>query len=371
MPRILVAPLNWGLGHATRCLPIAAALRAAGAEVHWASDGAARALLRREEPGAPVHELPGLDVRYPTASALLNVLLAAPGLLRSWRADARALAELHARVGFDAVVSDNRLGARLPGVPSAIVTHQVHLPVRGPAGWVGQALNTRLLRRFGSVVVPDYAGPTEVRLAGPMSAPLDGQRMSYIGPVSRFRRPATVPGGGYRVLVVLSGPEPMRTRLEQAVLRELLGADFGGGQAGYCLVRGLPGAGARAEAPEVAQARAAGMRVVDFLGAAPLAAAMASAQSLVVRPGYTTVMDLAALGRRAVFVPTPGQPEQAWLARALAVSGRGVAVAQSGLVLAKALTALAALEPPPEWDQHPGSTNALARWAASFVSELR
>ena len=82
--RILVAPLNWGLGHAARCLPIARALaggaeaRGLALELHWASDGQALGLLRAEWPRARHHELPGYGVRYPTKSATLNMLASAP-----------------------------------------------------------------------------------------------------------------------------------------------------------------------------------------------------------------------------------------------------------------------------------------------------
>ena len=341
--RILITPLNWGLGHATRSLAVAAALRDAAArqgrpaDIHWASDGDALALLRRERPDDTIHELPGADVRYPTRSMTVNMLLAAPKLARTILAETRATAKMHARFDFDLIISDNRYGCRVAGVPSAIVTHQVHLPLpAGPSRTLANAINHWLLRRFDEVLVPDYPGPRA--LAGPMSAPLDGATMRYLGPVSRLASVVSriddrgrIPPGGRHLAVVLSGPEPQRTALEEAVLARV--AELGAGSR-VTLVRGLPrGGGSTLPQNLLAVPRAAGvsLEVVDFLTSDAIGALYATADALLVRAGYTTVMDLAALGCRAVWVPTPGQPEQEWLARSLAGGGYGIALRQDEL----------------------------------------
>ncbi len=260
--RVLITPLNWGLGHATRCLPIADALiRAAEAmgetlEVHWASDGDALAVLRRERPADVHHELPGADVRYPTRSMALNMLLAAPALTAMMLAEARAVARLHRGHGFGLIVSDNRFGCRVPGVRSLIITHQVHLPLKpAPSRVVADVINHGLLRRFDGVLVPDYAEPP--RLAGPMSAPLSGVPVRYVGPVSRLGpgsgRPSVAearagampdgPPGAASVVCLLSGPEPTRTSFEGALISNLpaaLDAALGGVSTAsrWCGVRG-------------------------------------------------------------------------------------------------------------------------------------
>ena len=65
MKRILVAPLNWGLGHATRCIPIIRALKAHNFEPVIASDGAALQLLKKEFPDLEHVELPSYNITYP------------------------------------------------------------------------------------------------------------------------------------------------------------------------------------------------------------------------------------------------------------------------------------------------------------------
>ncbi len=354
-PRILLAPLNWGLGHATRCLPLAAALEAElGAEVHWASDGRALDLLREELPHAAcVHELPGYGIRYPTRHAELNMLLGAPGIARAIRAEGRAVARLHDRYGYDLILSDNRFGCRLTGVRSFVVSHQVHLPLRGVGAWFGQALNAHLLRRFDGLLVPDAA--REPRLAGRMSAPLPGVPTTYLGALSRFRASGTsAPGVGPDVLVVLSGVEPQRSILEATLLRQLACERFGD----VIFVRGVPGA----SPPSLAGPIPGGVRVRDLATTQELSAWYRGAGAIVTRPGYTTLMDLAALGRTALYVPTPGQPEQAVLAKAQEERGVGVRQEQRHLDLRAGLGRLSTLTAPPAR----GTGTELADWLDSL-----
>ena len=369
MPRILIAPLNWGLGHATRCLPVAAALRSAdpALEIHWASDGRALELLRAELPEAMIHELPHLDVRYPSRSATFNMLLAAPAMMRSWQADRIALSGLHEQYSYDAVLSDNRLGCRLPGVRSMVMTHQLHLPIDNALQRrFANAINHGLLGGFDEVVVPDFDASAK-RLAGPMSAPLGRMPVRYIGPVSRFANASpvaedTVDSPPYACVFMLSGPEPARTRFEETLLKQI---QFSGLENSRCLlVRGLPDAVSTQRA--TAKGAGASIEQVNFLGTGALRRVLAKAERIVCRPGYTTVMDLACLRRKAVYVPTPGQPEQAWLGRSLAAQGRGICMEESELVLAKALEQLDQLAPEPQYQP----TKLLEQWAATMVSQL-
>ncbi len=97
------------------------------------------------------------------------------------------------------------------------------------------------------------------------------------------------------------------------------------------------------------------MTVFDHLPALELEPLMRKVRLVVARSGYSTVMDLARLGKRALLVPTPGQPEQEYLGPFLAGKGRAVCVQQSAFSLQEAL-ALArqhseeVLRPEPEDD---------------------
>ncbi len=360
--RVLICPLNWGLGHAARSLALAEALVEAAQEhvvpleVHWASDGDAAALLRRELPEAQVHNLPGARIRYPTGSLRLNVLRMAPRLAWMMLGEWRATQVLQGRFAYDLIISDNRFGCRVAGVPSWIMTHQVHLPL-GDA-WLdrgAKVLNHWLLRGFDRVLVPDYAGTDA--LAGAMSRPLTRKTCVYLGAISRFAGRAQNPpldtnkalDASERIwlLVLLSGPEPQRSLLEDAVLTGLWQLD--GGRK-VLLVRGLPRGGGRVldfrQNPLCSTGIA--FECIDFLETEQLSQVLAKAELILCRSGYTTVMDLDCLGRKAIFVPTPGQPEQAVLAKALASQGRGVLVEQAAVgrigVLAKAVEMLEELD---------------------------
>lgn len=378
--RFLLAPLNWGLGHATRSLALAQALRETGIEVEWASDGAALDLLAVECPREVRHRLPSYGISHAHTSAAANGLRIAPGLLRGTLAERRALARLQHERRYDFILSDNRYGCRLTGVPGAIVCHQVHLPIAGALmRWIPNRIHQAFLGRFDEVVVPDYPPPGG--LAGRMSAPLPRGRTAYIGPLTRLHTP-TVPDHAEgdppaRLAVVLSGPEPARSHFEARILAQLLrpgdldpGTPITASLAHVDLVRGLPRMSASPNAGLLAAARRRGVRVRDFAPAAELAAILAEAAAVITRPGYTTVMDLHLLGRRAVYVPTPGQPEQAVLAEALRNSGGGVVEDERGFELERALERVGSARGATGASGGAPGEQLLRRWIGSVVARL-
>ena len=378
--RVLIAPLNWGLGHATRCLAVSRSFRERGVDVAWASDGRALALLRRERPTDRHYPLPGYRIRHRHGSVIANGLQLAPGMVRGIRAERAALDALRRREDFDFILSDNRYGCRIPGVPGAMLCHQVELPLQPRlVRLFPNAIHQFLLRRFDEVVVPDYPPPHG--LAGSMSRPLGGSRTTYVGPLSRLR-----PGHGdagslghperpSRLAVILSGPEPARTRFEARVLDALLTEQsLGSGSIGAVrldgidVVRGLPTGDDGRNAGRLEAARRRGVRIIDFATGDRLVGLLAEAGAIVTRPGYTTVMDLHLLGRRAVFVPTPGQPEQRVLAAAAQANGTGIAAEEEGFRLRDVLARLSQLEsrqtPPPA----PRNDQLLEGWIDSVVA---
>lgn len=335
--RILVCPLDWGLGHAGRCVPLIRALLSAGHEVRIAAAGGALRLLRSEFPGLPSHEFPGYRVRYSRSAAFLlpSLLAQAPAFLLGLRAEGRRLGRLLAEHPCDLVISDGRYGLRAPGIPSILVTHQIAL--RAPA-WPGRAmaekallrLNLKALGRFDRVWIPDWAGDRSLagELAGP-AAPAGNRE--WIGPLGRFAPPGpeAAPGKGIDIAAVVSGPEPQRSVFEAALRAALAG--LGGTRV---LVRGRPGG----PGPGLASLREGELNVFDHLAGHELARVFARSRALVARSGYTTVMELAVLGApAAVLVPTPGQTEQEYLADHLARMGAAVKSDQDRLDLPGAI----------------------------------
>jgi len=340
-PKILLAPLDWGLGHATRCIPIIKELINQECEVWIAASGDQKALLIEEFPFLRFVELPGYDVKYGKnrAFTLFKIFGAIPKILIRIKRENDWLKRFLATGKPDAVISDNRYGLYAPGLYSVFITHQLRIqtPWGSWADTLLQRIHYRAIRRFSICWVPDLEGAGS--LAGILSHPgkLPAIPTRFIGLLSRLERPAAVERAAAMaapascdLLVLLSGPEPQRTIFEKKVLDQL--ASYSGS---VVLVRGLPGSGALSILPGEIPA---GVRVYNHLPARTLNVIINEAGIVLSRAGYSTIMDLLKLGKKAILVPTPGQTEQEYLGRHL--SGKGIALCreQSTFSLAEALS---------------------------------
>ena len=303
MPRILVAPLDWGLGHATRCVPLIGELRERGCEVVLAADGPTARLLAQEFPDLRLLPLRGYGIRYGKGLAVLSLLFQLPHIFRTIRYEHKWLQQLMAKERFDCIISDNRPGLYHPQAYSVYLTHQLLIRSGfGPgADRLLQLLHARYIRRFNKLWVPDLPG--NLNLAGLLSHPLtEKESPRYLGLLSRLR-PA-VAASRYDLLILLSGPEPQRTLLEKHLLYQL--QPYKGT---VLLVRGLP----REE--KITIPLPSNIQVAAHLTATQLQQVLAGAALVLCRSGYTTLMDLLRLRKKAVLIPTPGQTEQEYLAR--------------------------------------------------------
>ena len=296
--KIIVAVLNWGLGHSSRSVPVITALREEGFEPVLASDGEALLLLRKEFPEL---QLPSYNISYPRKGSLmrLHFLLKSPHILKAIRAENRVLkAFIAAETGVGGIISDNRFGAFAEGIPSAYMTHQLRV-FSGSTTSVSSLFHRFIISKYSEVWIPDLEGPEN--LSGEMSHGVRlTQPLKYLGVLSRFKKREAVMK--YRLLVLLSGPEPQRSMLEEKLLQELRGY-----KGNILFVRGKILGGS---VPFVGE----GMEVINYLSGSALEEALNSAELVLARSGYSTIMDLAALGKKAFFIPTPGQFEQEYLA---------------------------------------------------------
>ncbi len=321
--KVLVAVLNWGLGHATRSIPVIGELLNQNCEVMLASDGPALDLLRQEFPGLRAVELPPYNIRYAaTAHAFPFVLAAqAPRLLRTIAEERKYTARLVKQENIKLIISDNRYGVSHPSVHSLWLGHQLHLLMPHGWRWLSPMINflhSRYLNPFHSFWVPDLPGSV---LSGVMSKA--GFPVRYVGLLSRFNIQVPPPEKPYQVVAVLSGPEPQRSILENALRRQLEQ-----NRLHTLLVRGS------GNSSHIVASK--GFDVVDFLPARRLNAYMLHAGLIVARSGYSTIMDLCRLNRKALLIPTPGQPEQEYLASKLAGTGCVMVQHQNRLNLAEA-----------------------------------
>lgn len=301
--RILVAPLNWGLGHATRCIPIINALIKFGFEPIIASDGDALALLKKEFPNIVCIELPSYKINYSKRQTFfkLKLLKNTPKILKAIKAEKKTtqyLLETHNIVG---IISDNRFGVYSKKVPCVIITHQLTV-LSGNTTWLSTLLHEKYLNHFDACWVPDFEG--ENNLSGKLGHKhVTFIPVKYMGPLSRFSKTDTPASN--KVLVILSGPEPQRTLLSEKLLEELKNH-----KEKIIFVNGIM------EDHQVVQT-VGNFTIYNFMTSTELEKTINDSELIISRSGYTTVMDLAKLGKKAFFIPTPGQYEQAYLAKRL------------------------------------------------------
>lgn len=333
MLKVLVAPLDWGLGHATRCIPIIKELIKQGCTVIIAAGGAQKTMLQEEFPALSFVEVPGFQIKYTKnrALTLLKIILATPKILIGIKREKEWLRRFAGRAGLDVVISDNRYGLHGSAPVSVFMTHQLAIKSSlGPvADWFLRRVNYSYIRRFSVCWVPDVEGVDN--LAGQLSHPprLPIIPVRYIGWLSRLN---LVPAEQViDLLILLSGPEPQRTLLEDMLLGQV---DETAGR--VVLIRGLPQGGSPPKARE-------GIVVFDHLPSQDMERVICQSKLVIARSGYSTVMDLVRLKRRAIYIPTPGQPEQEYLARYLEERGVAIWMKQHGLVWQEVLDRAALL----------------------------
>jgi UDP-N-acetylglucosamine transferase subunit ALG13 len=321
--RILICPLDWGLGHTTRCIPIIYALRGAGVEVICAGDYKAEIILKKEFPGLLFLPLKGYDIKYAASKRWFatKIISQLPSIVSAISYEHSWLKKVVAAHNIDAVISDNRPGLYHSVIPTVYITHQLFIETG--FSWLNkivQQVHYKYINRFTSCWVPDEAD--KENLAGKLSHPAvtPDAPVSYLGPLSRFKKEPAIKGT--ELLVLLSGPEPQRTLFENILISQLKEYENE-----VILVRGLPGE------KEGKRHLPAHIRSFNHLPAEKLGQLIQESKMIVARAGYTTIMDLAILQQSAILVPTPGQGEQEYLAKNLTTQNIFYSCKQDGFIL--------------------------------------
>lgn len=297
---ILIAPLNWGLGHATRCIPIINALEENNFTPIIASDGVALALLQKEFPHLTALELPSYNIKYARKASNFkwNLIKNMPRTLMAMDAEKKLVNKWISEYNITGIISDNRLGVHSKKVPSIFITHQLTV-LSGNTTWLSSKMHQFYIRKFNECWIPDTNN--SVNLTGKLghlsktSLPL-----KYIGILSRLQKlksPII-----YDLMVILSGPEPQRTMLEEKLIVEL--RDYKGR---IVFIKG------KIESDQSVEIKG-NVTFYNFMQTEQLEKTFNESEMVLCRSGYTTVMDLVKLEKKAFFIPTPGQFEQEFLA---------------------------------------------------------
>lgn len=301
-PRILICPLDWGLGHAVRCVPIIRAIKKLGGIPIIAADNGPLALLKKEFPDDEFVIFPGVAVSYPDdgGNMLWSMIKQSPTLLQGIKNETAFIKKIIPELHIDAVISDNRFGAYSDQIPSIYITHQIHIQT---GNMIPDALarkqHAQYMKKFQQVWIPDME--QESGLSGKLSHGNNiPKHARYIGLLSRF---SELPKAErkYDISFILSGPEPQRSILEEIFIQQA--SSFPDKE--FLLVRGKN---------ELLQNIPTHIHQVTLADADMIQSAYASSENIVCRSGYTSIMEMVSVNRSAWLIPTPGQTEQEYLA---------------------------------------------------------
>jgi uncharacterized protein (TIGR00661 family) len=305
---ILIAPLNWGLGHATRCIPIIKALQENNFIPIIASDGSALELLRKEFPYLQLLQLPSYQIEYAKNGKNFKwkLLQNCPKMIEAILEEKQIIKKWIKKYDIDGIISDNRLGVFSQKVPSIFITHQLNV-MTGSTTWITSKLHQHIIKKYVECWVPDVE---EIpNLTGKLGHIKKASfKIKYIGPLSRMQKKETPKI--YDLMVILSGPEPQRGFLEEKLKKEILRYD---GEVVF--VKGIIEKDQKKEQIE-------NVTYFNFMNSRQLEQTFNESEMVLCRSGYTTIMDLSKLGKKAFFIPTPGQYEQEYLAEKLKKEGQ-------------------------------------------------
>ena len=304
---ILVAPLNWGLGHATRCIPIIRELEKNGFTPVLASDGVALHLLQKEFPHLQSLELPSYEIEYANNGDDFKwkLIKNSPKMIEAIFSEKKIVKKWIAEFDLQGIISDNRLGVYSKKIPSVLMTHQLNV-LSGKTTWISSKLHQYFIKKFTECWIPDKK--ENPNLTGKLGHLKNSSlNLKYLGPLSRLEK-KDLPIK-YDLMVILSGPEPQRTFLEEKLIKEIQSFD-----GKILFIKGI----IESEQKIVQDNN---VTYYNFMTSSEIETAFNESKIVLCRSGYTTVMDLAKLQKKAFFIPTPGQFEQEYLARRLKRNG--------------------------------------------------
>ena len=331
--KVLIAPLDWGLGHATRCIPVITAFIELGYHVTIATEGAHEIILREAFPGLTFLRLKGYGIRYSKKAAgfTFKMILQIPRILYNIFREFWWLYKTNRHQQFDLIVSDNRLGFFHLNTPSVFITHQLNLQT--PFSWSTKLLQwiqyTWFKLFYAMIWIPDMEG--DQNLSGILGNPIlkPSVPVWYMNCLSRLKAYASVTVEGHQpthlFLGIVSGPEPQRS-----IFQEILWVEGNGLRQPFKLIAGTAGQPNN-------QAISAVGSIVPHLDGPDMVKAIENAKYIISRGGYTSLMELIPLNKPLILIPTPGQTEQEYLAKRWQEKGWAIAYDQSTFHLETAL----------------------------------
>jgi uncharacterized protein (TIGR00661 family) len=298
--KTLIAPLDWGLGHAARCVPLIKQLQQQNNSIVIACNPQQRTFLQQEIKEVAFVDLFGYNMRYAKILPLwMKIMFQLPKLFIVVKREKKWLANYLHNNKTDVVISDNRFGLYNKKAESVFITHQLNVQAPFFEKTINK-INASFIKKYNACWVPDHAEETK-RLSGNLSYASIIKNILFIGPLSRFEKKEPQPKQ-HDVLILLSGPESQRTLLEEKLITAFAGTNHT-----IALVRGTH-TKRENKLPD-------NFWVIDIASSKQLQELFNVSDKIVCRSGYSTLMDLDSLGLKALLIPTPGQTEQEYLAK--------------------------------------------------------
>jgi uncharacterized protein (TIGR00661 family) len=298
---IVFTILNWGLGHAVRCITIIDYLKNNGHNIHIASDGIALDFLKETYPDLVFHELPSYGIKYKYTFMPLNIIEKGPRLIKTLFNEHRATKQIVKANQIDLIINDNRLACFHNEKPSVFISHQLTIPVRNRAfRKFTNFLHHLFINKYDYCWIPDFKDTNN--LAGDISySTRKSPPKQYLGPLTTLK---LIPNReDLPLLIVLSGPEPQRSIFERKIINQASQLEES-----IVLVRGT-------NKSRSFDSTNKHLEILDLVDRNKLALLIQRAKRVICRSGYTSIMDFALNPKALYFVPTPGQYEQEYLAK--------------------------------------------------------
>jgi len=307
---ILVCPLDWGLGHASRCIPIISQLKDEGHKIIIATSGRALLMLKNEFPKLEFLEFFGYNVSYPSNDSMVfKMFRMIPSFFLDILTEHRELKKIIKKESIDVVISDHRYGLWNKNVKSILIIHQVMIKCPRILKFMEISfyfLTTFFMKKFSECWIPDVE--EKENLSGELSHKYKlPANTRFIGHLSRFYNKNLKLEHEYSsdLLIILSGPEPQRTIFEEIIFVQLKDTKLK-----TIVIRGLP-------EEDKKYFFANHIQVFSSVPTDELTKYLFSTRLVICRSGYSSIMDLIAMKKNALLVPTPGQTEQEYLAKYL------------------------------------------------------
>lgn len=298
--RILIAPLDWGLGHTARCIPIIEQQLQKGNEILFAGTKEQQEFINQHQLNIQYVDLFGYSIRY---SAFLpqwiKIALQIPKILSVINQEKKWLDELLSKEQIDLIFSDNRYGLYNNKTKSIILSHQLAPESPFFSNFIHKKIAS-FINRFNECWVPD---DEKLNYSGKLSNNKHVKiPIKKIGLISRFNELLREEDKIFDVLILLSGLEPQRSILEKKLVHKLRKSKLK-----ICLVRGK----VEENFPEDS------IKIYHKINSDKINQLVNQSKIIICRSGYTSIMELIPIKQNIILIPTPGQTEQEYLAKHL------------------------------------------------------